>query len=168
LLSLPLMGIYFRYFLDPDQGQTGPVSWEVAPLPPPRPVLTCGPYTFLQQPGRRSPPLRRSPAREFGAAESFAALSQGARFPHQNHGTRRCLRPRDELHSGQQRPVRLKPGGFQLDLAARQAASLLPPRFRGVPLQGREHLQEDGQCRSSDGDRCAARNACLPPSRWHA
>src|ERR1700679_4297261 len=33
-------GVYFCYFLDPDQGQTGPVSWEVAPLPPPRPVLT--------------------------------------------------------------------------------------------------------------------------------
>src|SRR5277367_2061601 len=40
LLSLASMGIYFGYFLDPDQGQTGPVSWEVAPLPPPRPVLT--------------------------------------------------------------------------------------------------------------------------------
>src|ERR1700723_1809318 len=43
LLSPPLMGVYFRYFLDPDQGQTGPVSWEVAPLPPPRPVLTHKP-----------------------------------------------------------------------------------------------------------------------------
>ena len=35
--SLPLpavTGVYFRYYLDPHQGQTGPVSWEVAPLPP--------------------------------------------------------------------------------------------------------------------------------------
>jgi len=40
LLCLPLVGVYYGYFLDPNQGQTGPVSWEVAPLPPPRPVLT--------------------------------------------------------------------------------------------------------------------------------
>jgi hypothetical protein len=48
LLSLPLMGVYFGYFLDPDQGQTGPVSWEVAPLPPPRPVLTFKPVSVLR------------------------------------------------------------------------------------------------------------------------
>ena len=36
--------VYFGYFLDPDQGQTGPVSWEVAPLPPPRPVRTFSPF----------------------------------------------------------------------------------------------------------------------------
>jgi hypothetical protein len=35
--------VYFSYFLDPDQGQTGPVSWEVAPLPPPRPVPIFSP-----------------------------------------------------------------------------------------------------------------------------
>src|SRR5580698_4045145 len=39
-------GVYFEYFLDPDQGQTGPVSWEVAPLPPPRPVLTSAPFSL--------------------------------------------------------------------------------------------------------------------------
>src|SRR5271169_988679 len=44
----PQEGVYFRNFLDPDQGQTGPVSWEVAPLPPPRPVLTFKPvFTCL-------------------------------------------------------------------------------------------------------------------------
>ena len=35
--------VYSKYFLDPDQGQTGPVSWEVAPLPPPRPVPIFSP-----------------------------------------------------------------------------------------------------------------------------
>jgi hypothetical protein len=48
LIVIPVTkGVYFRHFLDPDQGQTGPVSWEVAPLPPPRPVLTFSPSSLL-------------------------------------------------------------------------------------------------------------------------
>jgi hypothetical protein len=50
LPCLPLVGVYFGYFLDPNQGQTGPVSWEVAPLPPPRPVLT---FTYINVRRRR-------------------------------------------------------------------------------------------------------------------
>src|ERR1700689_2612908 len=67
-------GVYFCYFLDPDQGQTGPVSWEVAPLPPPRPVLTLT-LTFA------CPYWRYRPSKEAGPATARSTKSpENSRF----------------------------------------------------------------------------------------
>jgi hypothetical protein len=92
----------------------------------------------------------------------------GGRFLRQNRRAQQRRWPGDELYSGPQRLHRLDANASQQDLAVASATSLLPLRFRGAPLQDREHSQEDGQCLYSDGDRYAARIVCLPPLRWHA
>jgi hypothetical protein len=111
LLRLPLVGVYFRYFLDPDQGQTGPVSWEFAPLPPPRPVLTL--KLFFRNLCSMPSPVRPEVAdlRPF-AGRQHAKFGEGALLPsgwacvsgRQNRRAQQYRWPGDELHSGQKRP----------------------------------------------------------------
>src|ERR1700722_10747608 len=109
LLSRRLMGVYFRYFLDPDQGQTGPVSWEVAPLPPPRPVLTRP----LSQADVRRISIN---ARVTSSDRQPAVLCPGLRLPPILQSTPMPLAGRP-TRLRPNRPVRLNASGFKQDLA---------------------------------------------------
>ena len=110
LLSLPLMGIYSRYFLDPDQGQTGPVSWEVAPLPPPRPR----PYFQTSECAAVFLPVDIAPA----ATPVLAAVLSSARRAFPAPIPQSTTTPLDgkQTPPDQQCPARLNANGFQQDL----------------------------------------------------
>jgi hypothetical protein len=147
--------VYFKHFLDPDQGQTGPVSWEVTPLPPPRPS-----------------PYLQSQCRKIQRALLRLLPSQHSRFP---------ARTAERGYAGGRETTQLRPAAnaphFSADSCSRnrpakyvpqeQVTSLLLPRYPGVP-RDLSRSREDGLRQCSGDDRCAAQIACLPPLRWHA